>query len=211
MAGSDALIGFFTGAAIDVRLIGGDHHFPVPATLTALAALASPIVSFGIARYVTSRTINNEKGQRALDREQEWLKQLQDRQLTSSADFGAAAFRALVAAERLNPIYGEPTDERLRESRHLLETARQEMPKVQLLFQEPRARPASIAGQSLIDLLDTAQKELETRQREEEQSERATAQGKYATAAEQARPVYQTFVQEVADVLAVSPEAASQA
>jgi hypothetical protein len=202
---SARLSGFLTAAAIDVRLIRGDDGFPLAATLTALAAVASPVISLIVARYVTSRTLESERKQRSLDRGQEWLKQLQDRQLTSSADFAHALFECLVAVERLHPLEGEPDAERLADSRRLLETARQEMSKVQLLFRQS-SLPASKAAQAVVDYLDTSQRRLEERLVLVDPVARAEAQANYADAAAAARGAYERFLETAATALTRSPD-----
>jgi hypothetical protein len=190
--------------AIDVRLVGGDGSPSIPQILTAAGAVASPFIALAVAVFVTSRTLANDRTQRALDRQDAWLQQLHDRQLTTSADFAHAAFRALVALDRLHPAAGEPTDDRLAASKRAVEAARQAMARVQLLFRGPTIAVTS-AAQSLVDQLDTAQHSLERRHSSADLRTRAQAQADYVSALDLARKAHDSFLEIAAAAIGERP------
>jgi hypothetical protein len=189
--------------AIDVRLIGG-HRQPVTQILTVAAALASPIVSFLVAAFVTSRTIRNDREQRVLDREHEWFQQIHDRQLTSAADFGHSAFHALVILDRLHPLDHEATTDELSDSKKTLDEARRAMASIQLLFRD-RPRGVAAEAEAIVDQLDTAQYHLEQRNASADPVARAEAQSEYVSAIDDARRRYQTFLVESAAAIETRP------
>jgi len=192
---------------IDVRIINSDGSPSLSEIVVAVGAVASPFIAFIVAVYVTSRTLANERTQRALDRQNTWLEQLHDRQLATSADFAHAVFRALVVLDDMHPTTGETTDERLADSKRALEAARLAMARVQLLFRGTLR--VTNAARTLVDLLNTAQKSLERRHSSEAPAERAKAQAEYASAIEAARLAHDEFLTEASAAIGEHPEAAA--
>lgn len=191
--------------AFEVRLVGGNGGMSLTDALTALAAVASPVVALIVALLVTSRTITNDREQRALDRNQEWGKQLQEQQLQASADFASLVFASLVQLERLNPLDHEPSSNQLTESRRKLELARPEMSKVQLLFGRTDSDSRE-AAQTAVDSLDTAQVALERRNTTADAVIRAKQEAEYASALGAARAAYNTFLKEASSAIASRPD-----
>ena len=183
---------------------------------TAIAALAAPLVSLVIAYLVTSRTISNDREQRQLDREADRLNQVHERQLSASADFLHSASRALVRLLRLHPE-NRPSSSELRTSNDLVEDARRELPRVQLLFRRTNSVVAATATR-VLDGLTTAQRMLEVYERTMNRtaasapdrsarvSEGAKAAADYKVGIDQAKGAYDALLEQVAAEIVRHPD-----
>jgi hypothetical protein len=192
--------------ALDVRLVN-DDGVSLTQVLAAVGALASPVIALG-ALWITWLTIKNDRQQRALERNQDWLKQLQEQQLTTSAEFAYQAFQSLVELERLDPLVHEPSPAQLAESRERLELTRREMSKPQLLFGGTGIQADIQAGetaQKLVDALNSAQVALEQRRAIADESARADQQADYARYLGSANDEYVTFLRDAKTAITSPP------
>lgn len=188
---------------LEVRLVGGGGASLTQA-LTAVGAVVSPVVALIVALWVTSRTIRNDRQQRALERKQDWLKQLQEQQLAASAAFASQVFQSRVELERLNPRTREASSDELVESRRILELARSDMSKAQLLF--GATHEAREAAQKVIDSLNTAQVALEERKATDDEISRANKEEEYAASLDSAGVAYETFLRTATVAIASPPD-----
>jgi len=183
--------------------------FPWRDSAVVVAALASPIVSIFVAHWVTSRTINNDRTQRALDRNAERRQQLHDRQLTASADFAHAAHTARVAVVDADPS-AVTVGPLLDTTDQSVDDARLALARIQLLFRTENEN-VSAAAEALVDSLASGFSALRRAHEVQAQlvniaSDRrrpllkqlANAQKDYAEAVDGAKTSYLEFTSEAA-------------
>jgi hypothetical protein len=134
------------GAPLVVKVVGSGPS--VWTIVTAVAAIASPLVSLLVARYVTSRTLRGARAQ-----------QLLERQLVAASDFAAVAHAATSELRALDPRRRavHPSTGELTRVGTRVEEARHALGLINLLFRGETEPVAEKAGE-LVSALASARR-----------------------------------------------------
>jgi hypothetical protein len=186
-------------------------------TATVAAAVSSPVVALVAALYATTRTLANDRAQRALDRQADREQQRHDRQLTAAADFADAAHRARVAIERADPAEAW-LPQLSRQAEQAVGEARLQLARIQLLFKDAHDVPA--AAEALADALASAERAAAGARAAAAAAAAATppddlahlevegdARVKYGDEVKKARSEYERFVTAASEALAAALQA----